>query len=106
MAPTSVDDVSPPRALQPGMPICTHSMRAAKGCVRGFASHGDDVVACMEGSLGAFSLATPTGGVLEALRVRNERGLGKPSRIVGLAMLPNSRLLLVGQESGYVLVCR
>ena len=105
MAPSSAGDRPAPPPL-PGMPICTHSMRAAKGCVKAFASHGDDVVASMDGSVGAFSLTTPTGGVLDALRVRNERGVGKPAKIVGLAMLPHSRLLLVGQDSGYVCVCR
>lgn len=106
MAPTSQGDPPAPPALQPGMPICTHSMRAAKGCVKAFVSHGDDVVASMDSSLGGFSLSTPTGGVLEAMHVRSERGVGKPAKIVGLAMLPHSRLLLVGQDSGYVRVCR
>lgn len=81
-------------------------MRASKGYVGAFAAHGLDVVACMDSSLGAFSLPTPQGGMLEAMRVREERGSNKHPKIVGLAMMPQSRLLLVGQESGYVRVCR
>ena len=91
---------------QTGGPGCVATFSGHTEPVAGFAMQQGDVIAHAGSHLGVLSLSGPTyTEQFVPTRLSNTRG-GKDSAVlVGLDILPHSRLLVAGTEDGVIKVC-
>lgn len=87
-------------------PVLLHTFTGHSEGVGGLAVHGQDVLAYSGAYLGVFSIQEPLAPTYRPTRLTNAKGVKETVTIVGLALLPYSRLLVVGTEDGYIKVCR
>ncbi|KAL0056421.1 hypothetical protein WJX82_011195 [Trebouxia sp. C0006] len=74
--------------------------------VSGFALHQGDVIAHAGGHLGVLSLnGPPYTETFVPTRLSNTRGGKDSANLVGLDILPHSRLLVAGAEDGVIKIC-
>eukprot|EP00884_Botryococcus_braunii_P002444 jgi/Botrbrau1/121/Bobra.0022s0107.1 len=92
-------------AGQVGAPGLLHTFTGHTEGVGGLAVHGQDVLAYSGAYLGVFSLQGPLSPTYRPTRLTSAKGFKESADIVGLALLPSSRLLVVGTEDGYIKVC-
>ncbi len=82
-------------------------MFAHRESVEGFAIHKDCLVSRCASSIGVVALAGPEGVVrVQATGIRSSKGVREAGLLMGLSLLPLSKLMVVGSEDGYVKVCR
>ncbi|KAL0031838.1 hypothetical protein WJX79_010539 [Trebouxia sp. C0005] len=89
-----------------GGPGCIATFTGHTEPVSGFALHQGDVVAHAGGHLGVLSLnGPPYPETFVPTRLSNTRGGKDSASLVGLEILPHSRLLVAGAEDGVIKIC-
>ena len=89
-----------------GAPGCIATFTGHTEPVSGFALHQGDVIAHAGGHLGVLSLnGPPYTETFVPTRLSNTRGGKDSASLVGLDILPHSRLLVAGAEDGVIKVC-
>jgi WD repeat-containing protein 81 len=92
-------------AAQVGTPGLLHTFSGHTEGVGGLAVHDQDVLAYSGPHLGVFSLQAPWSAVYRPIRLTSAKGFKESASIVGLALLPYSRLLVVGTDDGHIKIC-
>lgn len=89
-----------------GGPGCIATFTGHTEPVSGFALHQGDVIAHAGGHLGVLSLnGPPYTETFVPTRLSNTRGGKDSASLVGLDILPHSRLLVAGAEDGVIKIC-
>lgn len=89
-----------------GAPGCIATFTGHTEPVCGFALHQGDVIAHAGGHLGVLSLnGPPYTETFVPTRLSNTRGGKDSASLVGLDILPHSRLLVAGVEDGVIKIC-
>ena len=88
------------------MPGCLAVFTGHTEAVNGFAMQQGDVIAYAGGHLGLLSLQEPHFvDNFVPTRLSNARGGKDSANLIGLDILPHSRLLVAGTEDGVIKVC-
>lgn len=88
-------------------PACVALYEGHKEAVGGFALHKGDVVSYAGASIGVMGLHDPaSAAAVTCTKLTNKMGGKDAATIVGLALLPHSRLFAVGCEDGVIKLCR
>ena len=95
------------RAKQsPGVPGCLAVFTGHTEAISGFAMQQADVIAHAGPNLGLISLqGPPYSDSFVPTRLTNARGGKDSASLVGLDILPHSRLLVAGTEDGIIKIC-
>ena len=94
------------RQQSSGMPGCLAVFTGHTEPVSGFAMQQGDVIAHAGGHLGLLSLqGPPYVDSFVPTRLSNARGGKDAVALVGLDILPHSRLLIAGSEDGVIKIC-
>ena len=94
------------RQVTSGGPGCLATFSGHTEPVKGFAIQQGDVIAHAGGHLGVLSLhGPPYVQHFVPTRLSNARGGKDSANLVGLNILPHSRLLVAGTEDGVIKIC-